>query len=343
MNSPSEGQPPVDGDAVSVIMPILNEVRHLREAVAVVLGQDYPGDIELVLALGPSGDGTDALAAALAKQDPRITCVRNPSGRTPDALNAAIAASRYDIVVRVDGHAMIPASYVSTAVEVLRRTGADNVGGIMDAQGTTPFEQAVAAAMRSRLGVGNSSFHTGGQEGPAETVYLGVFRRSALDRVGGYDPHFARAQDWELNHRIRETGGLVWFTPNLTVSYRPRASVAALARQYFNYGRWRRVVAGRHNTISARYLAPPTLVAGLVASFLVAPLWPWTLLVPVGYLLGITLGGVVIGAGLSWRGRLLVPVALAAMHLSWGVGFLTSPPRLRHAGEGVVSSPEVAR
>lgn len=343
MNSPSEAQVPVERDAVSVIMPILNEARHLREAVAVVLGQDYPGDIELVLALGPSGDGTDDLAAALARQDPRITCVRNPSGRTPDALNAAIAASRYDIVVRVDGHAMIPPGYVSTAVEALRRTGADNVGGIMDAQGTTPFEQAVAAAMRSRLGVGSSSFHTGGEEGPAETVYLGVFRRSALERVGGYDPHFARAQDWELNHRIRETGGLVWFTPSLTVSYRPRGSIATLARQYFNYGRWRRVVAGRHSTISARYLAPPTLVSSLLASLLLAPLWPLTLLVPAGYLLGITVGGAVIGAGLPWRGRLLVPVALGVMHVSWGVGFLTSPPRLRHTAEGVLGSPEVAR
>ena len=324
-------------------MPILNEERHLREAVAVVLDQDYPGEIELVLALGPSTDGTDEVAHALAQQDPRITCVGNPSGRTPDALNAAIAASRHDVIARVDGHALIPSSYLSTALEVLSRTGADNVGGIMDAQGVTAFEQAVAAAMRSQLGVGSSRFHTGGKEGPAETVYLGVFRRSALERVGGYDAHFARAQDWELNHRIRATGGVVWFTPELTVSYRPRRTVTALARQYFNYGRWRRVVAHRHGTISARYLAPPALVSGLAVALLVAPWWPWTLLVPAGYLLAITVGGIAVGAGLQWRPRLLVPVALGAMHLSWGMGFLTSPPRLKRKGEAVATSPEPAR
>lgn len=333
---------PAEVGAVSVIMPILNEERHLREAVAVVLDQDYPGEIELVLALGPSSDATDKVANALAAQDSRITCVQNPSGRTPDALNAAIAASRHDVLVRVDGHAVIPRSYLSTAVEVLRRTGADNVGGIMDAQGTTPFEQAVAAAMRSRLGVGNAPFHTGGKEGPAETVYLGAFRRSALERVGGYDAHFARAQDWELNHRIRETGGLVWFTPELTVSYRPRGSVAALARQYFNYGRWRRVVAGRHGTISARYLAPPALVSSLGVALLVAPWWSWTLLAPAGYLLSVGCGGFVVGAGLGWRARALVPVALATMHLTWGVGFLTSPRHLRRVGD-VATSPEAVR
>jgi len=336
-----EGAPiPADDGAVSVIMPILNEERHLREAVAVVLDQDYPGEIELVLALGPSTDRTDEVAHALAEQDHRITCVPNPSGRTPDALNAAVAASRHDVVARVDGHAVIPRSYLRTAVEVLRRTGADNVGGIMDAEGITAFEQAVAAAMRSRLGVGNSRFHTGGKEGPAETVYLGVFRRSALERVGGYDAHFARAQDWELNHRIRETGGLVWFTPALTVSYRPRGSISALALQYFHYGRWRRVVAHRHGTISARYLAPPVLVAGLATALLVAPWWPWSLLVPAGYLLAIIGGGVVVGADLQWRARAWVPVALGAMHLSWGVGFVTSPPHLKHADGAVAKTPE---
>jgi succinoglycan biosynthesis protein ExoA len=334
MDSPSYVQRPLD-DPVSVIMPILDEELHLRDAVAVIFEQDYAGDIELVLALGPSRDGTNELAYALAEREPRITCVSNPSGSTPEALNAAIAASRYDVVARVDGHAFIPRNYLRTAVEVLARTGADNVGGIMDAQGTTVFGQAVAVAMRSRLGVGNAPFHTGGQEGPADTVYLGVFRRSALERVGGYDRRFARAQDWELNYRIRTTGGLVWFTPDLTVSYRPRVSVAALARQYFHYGRWRRVVAGTHGTISARYLAPPALVCGLGMSLLVASWWPWMLAAPAAYLFAINGGGALLGDGLPWRARFLVPLALATMHLSWGVGFLTSTTSLTDHREAV--------
>lgn len=323
---------------VSVVMPILNEQQHLAEAVSMVLSQDYAGPIELVLALGPSSDRTDDIARELAAADSRVRCVANPSGSTPDALNAAVAASSHEIVVRVDGHAVIPADYVRTAVDILCRTGADNVGGIMAARGSTPFEQAVAAAMSSPIGVGNARFHTGGAEGPADTVYLGVFRRAALERVGGYDAHFARAQDWELNHRIRQTGGLVWFTPRLLVEYRPRGSVSSLARQYFHYGRWRRVVARRHGTITVRYLAAPALVGSLTVALVVAPWWPWSLLAFAGYTLAVGVGGFAVGAGLPWPARARVPLAVATMHLSWGAGFLSSPPHLRrHVTEALTA------
>src|SRR5947199_106241 len=146
-----------DWPTVSTVLPVLNEARHLSAAVASVLNQDYPGEIQVVLALGPSTDGTDAIA----------------------------------------------------------------------------FEVAVGRAMTSRFGVGNAAFHVGGTEGPADTVYLGVFRREALDRVGGYDESFVRAQDWEMNYRLRQTGGTVWFTPSLRVAYRPRHSAGALWSQYF--------------------------------------------------------------------------------------------------------------
>jgi len=328
---------------VSVVVPVLDEERHLRDAVAEMLGQVYAGPLEVVLALGPSSDRTDEIAEELAAADGRVRLVANPTGRTPAGLNAAIAAASHDILVRVDGHALVPRDYVATAVEALRRTGADNVGGIMAAQGQTPFEQAVARAMTSPLGVGAAPFHVGGQEGPAPTVYLGVFRRSALERVGGYDETMARAQDWEMNHRIIETGGLVWFTPRMRVTYRPRPDVRALGRQYFEYGRWRREVARRHpETINLRYLAAPLAVLGVVVGSLLGLLsidavgWlavGW--LAPVGYLVLIVVGSLVEGRGLPWRAWVRLPVVLATMHMCWGTGFLTSPRRLGGArGQG---------
>ncbi|MFB9707958.1 glycosyltransferase family 2 protein [Streptosporangium sandarakinum] len=318
---------------ISVVIPVLNEERHLREAVRQVLSQRYAGPIEVVLAIGPSRDRTQEVADAIAAEDPRVVVVPNPTGRTPNALNAAIAASRHGIVARVDGHAMLPDDYLRVAVETLEETGADNVGGVMAAEGVTPFEQAVARAMTSKIGVGGARFHTGGTAGPADTVYLGVFRREALERVGGYDEHFQRAQDWEMNHRIRETGGLVWFQPRMRVSYRPRPSVKALAKQYFHYGRWRRVVARTHEgTINLRYLAPPVAVAAIIAGFVVSPFfWPG-LLIPGGYALAILAGSAVTGSGLPTGARLRLPLVYATMHMSWGWGFLTSPRRLSRPG-----------
>jgi hypothetical protein len=255
-----------------------------------------------------------------------VSVVHNPTGRTATGLNLAVAATRYPIIARVDGHSHIPVDYVSNAVELLQRTGADNVGGLMSAAGETTVERAIATAMTSKLGVGNAPFHVGGEEGPADTVYLGVFRRTALDRVGGYDEDFVRAQDWEMNYRIHTTGGTVWFSPKLSVSYRPRSSLPALASQYFHYGRWRRQVMRAHpGSVNFRYLAPPLallgVLAGLVLSTFVSVL---TLTVPLGYLAVVAAGSVYVGRGLGVRARLVLPVVLVTMHMSWGAGFLSS-------------------
>lgn len=326
MNANSDAPSP----AVSVIMPVLDEERHLRDAVRAILAQSYAGEMEVVIALGPSTDRTDEIAAELVREDPRVRTVPNPTGRTPAALNAAIKASRHPVVVRVDGHGMLSPGYIDTAVRLLAETGAQNVGGIMHAEGENDWERAVAAAMTSKIGVGNAAFHTGGEAAPAETVYLGVFRREALERQGGYNVEFVRAQDWELNFRIREAGGLIWFSPELRVSYRPRPTVRALALQYRNYGRWRHVVARYHEgSINPRYLAPPTAVCAIAAGVVVgAVLTPWAFLVPAGYLAAIVAGSVPAGKGLSLKARAQIPVALATMHMSWGWGFLTSPRSL---------------
>ncbi|MCY9785683.1 glycosyltransferase family 2 protein [Nocardiopsis sp. EMB25] len=310
-------------------MPVLNEERHLAAAVEHVLAQEYPGELEVVLGVGPSADRTREVADGIAAADPRVKVVDNPTGRTPAGLNAAIGASSHDIVARIDGHAMMPSDYLRVAVETLRETGADNVGGIMAAEGTTPWERAVAAAMTSKVGVGNARFHTGGEGGPADTVYLGVFQRSALDRVGGYDEAFLRAQDWEMNHRIRVSGGTVWFQPRMRVSYRPRRNVRLLAKQYFHYGRWRRVVARQHKgTINLRYLAPPVAVAGIVAGLVGGVFWWPLFLVPAAYLALVTAASVPLAKGLPAASVPMIPLALATMHMSWGVGFITSPPGL---------------
>ena len=166
--------------AVSVILPVINEEPHLAESISAILAQDYSGAFEVILALGPSSDRTNEVAQDLAACDSRIKLVENPSGKTAAGLNLAIAASDNPVIVRVDGHAKVPNNYLSLAVLILRETGAVNVGGVMAAEGITQFEIAVSRAMRSPLGVGASRFHTGGEAGEVDTVYLG-----SLSQRGG--------------------------------------------------------------------------------------------------------------------------------------------------------------
>jgi succinoglycan biosynthesis protein ExoA len=330
--------------AVSVVMPVLNEEKHLAESVACVLDQEYPGGFELVLAIGPSRDRTEAIAKELAAADSRITVVPNPSGQIATAMNAAVRTARHEIITRIDAHSMLPDGYLRTAVRTLMETGAADVGGWMAAEGITPFQRAVAWAMTSPFGMGAAANHTGGEAGPADTVYLGVYRRSEIERVGGYDETMLIAEDWELNFRIRAAGGLIWFTPKLKVTYRPRATLRDLATQQFRYGRWRRVVARRHpETVSLRYLAAPGAAAlnaaglvlgaaGLIGGLAGAPAPVLYLLVglavPAAYLAGTAAVAAAFARDVPPRVRARIPLVLAAMHMCWGAGYLTSPRRL---------------
>lgn len=317
--------------SISVIMPIRNEERYLRDAVQRVLDQGYPGELEILLAVAPSEDRTHEIAEELAAAEPRIVVLDNPSGYTPAGLNLAIRAARHPIVVRVDGHGELSEGYLDTVVRVLEETGAANVGGLMDARGSTPLSEAVAAAYNSRLGLGGGGFHLAQTPaGPAETVFLGAFRRDVLLEVGAYDETMHRAQDWELNYRLRKAGHVVYFTPELRVIYRPRDSYRALVRQFFTTGQWRRVVVRRYpETASLRYLAPPLTVLGVGTGLL-------------GGLLGLALRSRVLTAlpvapavyaaflaaatvsvpHLSPAARLRLPLVLAIMHLAWGAGFI---------------------
>ena len=317
---------------VSVVMPVLNEERHLEAAIRRVLDQEYPGELEVIIAVGPSSDRTPEIAAALSAADSRIRVVDNPAAFTPAALNLGIAAAQYEIIVRVDGHGELTDGYIKRAVELLDETGAANVGGVMDAQGTTPFEEAVAVAYTTRLGLGGGAFHLADSPAAeAETVFLGVFRKDALIAVGGFDESMHRAQDWELNYRLRTRGHKIWFSPELRVTYRPRSTLRALMKQMYETGKWRRELVRRHpETANARYLAPPLTalgvlggsVAGLLGVGFNSRLLRLGFLAPAGYLALVIGGSLFAARPMSTAARLRLPLVLAATHFAWGAGFL---------------------
>jgi succinoglycan biosynthesis protein ExoA len=318
-------------------MPVLNERAYVEGSIRTILSQEYAGEQELILALGPSSDGTTELVERLAKKDARIRFVHNPETDIPVGLNLAIAASTYPIVVRVDAHSELAPGYTARAIATLDRTGAANVGGVMVASGKTPFQSAVARAYNSRFGLGGASYHAGGNDGPAESAYLGVFRREVLAEVGGYDESLRRGEDWELNLRIREAGHKVWFDPELRVTYWPRENWRKLTRQFFTTGVWRGELVRRHpRTTPIRFFAPPLLVIAFIISIVGGTLqltgtlhWGKLSLLAyivhtglVAYILLLIYLGLIYENGKSWRDRWLFILVLPSMHLSWGAGFI---------------------
>ncbi|MDR1768094.1 MAG: glycosyltransferase family 2 protein [Propionibacteriaceae bacterium] len=325
--------PPLEPNpGVSYVMPVLNEESQLAAAVESVLAQEYAGEAEVLVVLGQSRDGTDEVAARLAGADHRVKLLRNPRNHIPVAMNIGIAASRHPVVVRVDAHSALPPGYTDTAVEVLRRTGAGNVGGRMIAEGEAPFQRAVARAYNSVFGTAGGVYHHSEVEQSADSAYLGVFRKEVLEEVGGYDETLLRGEDWELNKRIREAGHDVVFTPLLRVVYRPRSSLRALAKQMYATGAWRGHLLRRDKGMPWRFAPPPVVLALVVAAALASVAQAFGIgrgsatakLLQGGalaYFGGVAVVGALALGGETVRDKALNGVVLATMHLSWAAGF----------------------
>ena len=310
---------------VTVVMPVRNEQHHLANAVESVLAQNYPGKLEIILAIGPSVDQTDAVANELVAKHPNMKIVENPKGLTTTGLNLSLGQSQADVIVRVDAHSELGKNYIQRAVELLEETGSVLVGGIMSAQGKSPLQKAVAFGYGSRFGLGGGRYHLGGKAGEAESAYLGVFDAKALKSVGGYDEKIIRGEDWDLSQRLKAAGGKVWFSPELVVNYWPRSNVKALAWQFYSTGVWRGELTRRApSKASIRYFIPPLALLALVSISILAAVGvvgELGLIVPIALYLLLLSFAAATAKSLAVLDRLAIFVALPVMHLSWASGF----------------------
>lgn len=348
---------------VSIVIPIRNEAASIAALLDSVLAQDYPAErLEVLVVDGDSSDDTRAVIGGYAARDARVRLLSNPRRIVPTALNIAVRAARGDVICRVDGHTRVATDYVRLGVETLRRTGADNVGGRMDAVGGGWFGDAVADATASRFGVG-AYFHFGTEEREVDTVYLGMWPRRVFEDVGLFDEELVRNQDDEFNYRLRKLGGRIVLNPAMRSWYQNRRDVAHLLSQYYQYGQWKVRVLQKHpRQMSWRHFVPPAFVAGMALLGVLTsrvPLAAWLLEVFGGlYLLGVVAAGVWQSHRRGVGGVLATALALVCLHVAWGAGFLTglikfvdrwrrpegAPPRLEHrsvdaaAGGGVGDS-----
>jgi glycosyltransferase involved in cell wall biosynthesis len=311
--------------SVTVMMPVRNEQHHLAKAVESVLAQNYPGTLEIILAIGPSVDQTQQVATELAKKYSGIKLIQNPKGLTTVGLNLAIAESSGEVIIRVDAHSELADNYIDRGVQILRETGSVLAGGIMNAKGNSPLQKAVAFGYGSRLGLGGGRYHVGGKAGEAESAYLGIFDAVALKKVSGYDEKIIRGEDWDLAQRLKAQGGKIWFSPELVVNYWPRSNIKALAWQFYSTGVWRGELTRRSpSKASIRYFIPPIallLMIVLLVSAAIGVIGITFLIIPIAlYLLMLSLAA---GTAklLGVVDRLMIFIALPVMHLTWASGF----------------------
>jgi glycosyltransferase involved in cell wall biosynthesis len=314
--------------AVTVILPCRDEARHIEACLRDVLAfEPPPGDFELIVADGMSADGTRDILAGMAAREPRLRLVDNPERTTPSGLNAAIRAARGEVIVRLDAHTRYAPDYLRQCVEVLRETGAADVGGPWVARGQTYVQRCIAVAFNSRFAVGGARGHQSDYEGPIDTVYLGCWPREVFERVGLFDEELVRNQDDELCFRLVRAGGRLWQSPRIRSWYTPRDSLAGLFRQYFQYGYWKVRVMQKHGAPAAlRHLAPGSFVIVLGLLALAAPFLPVARLALAALvsLYGLALLAASVGLAIraGWALLPALPAVFACYHLGYGLGFL---------------------
>lgn len=308
---------------VSVIVPVRNEAANIDACIRSILSQEAPDGLEVVVADGRSTDGSAALARAAG-----AIVVDNPRQITPAGLNAALAAARGDVIVRFDGHAQMPPGYVAACVRALEEEpGALSVGGWCRIEGRGPWGRALGAALGSRLGTGNPRPRREPRPGDGRVdvdgFAFGCWRADVLRAQGGWDERFLRNQDFELSYRLRRSGGRVVFDPAIWSVYRPRESFARIARQYWDYGRFKALAfTSAPRSIRPRQLAPLGLLATVATaatrSSLARPARA-ALAVYAG-----ALGLVTVRSEGGWR---TFPV-LATIHAAWGGGLVFGLARI---------------
>ena len=308
---------------VSVVVPTFNEERSISICLDSVLAQTW-SDLEVLVVDGGSTDRTLELVAEYAAVDPRIRVVNNPRKVQPAAMNVAAAAATTEWIVRVDAHSTVPANYVELVMEHLPSGEWGGVGGRKDGVADTVAGRAIAAALGSRFGVGNSTYHHGTALQEVDHIPFGAYPVAVIEELGGWDESISSNEDFEFDYRVRLSGRRLLFDPRLVIFWETRQSVSAFFQQYRRYGRGKALVLRKHpDSASPRHLIPAGLVAALAVAAVLVPVRPrWSAAIVAPYLAAIGLASVTTAPTVSVpESRRWLPAAFSAMHIGYGLGF----------------------
>lgn len=312
-----------DKPLVTVVVPALNEERSLGACLDSVRGQDYDR-LQIVVIDGGSSDDTVGVVRCHMAEDERVELLHSPRKNIPTSLNLAVAQARGRWLVRVDAHSIVDSAYVGLAVGRLADGVWGGVGGRKNGVGRTPAGRAIAAAMGSRFGVGNSMYHHGTEEQEVDHIPFGAYPVDLVRELGGWDAELTANEDFEFDYRMRKSGRTLLFDPRMVIEWECRQSVGDLFAQYQRYGSGKVDVVRKHpDSMSIRHVVPPAFVAYALAAGLCSwrrPARLLALLLPYGF--GLAVASAQTSSELDTSAeRARLPLAFAAMHIGWGLGF----------------------
>jgi glycosyltransferase involved in cell wall biosynthesis len=318
-----------------VLVPVRNEAGFIGRCLAALAAQSYPRDrFEVILIDGESTDET--LAEATGVPDAVLS---NPGRTTASGLNLGLTKARGEVIVKVDGHTRVDSGFIAANVAALRESGADATGGPIRTIGQGPIGRAIALAMSSPFGVGDTAFRHSQHEQWTDTVPFGAYRREVFQRIGGFAEDIDRGEDDEFNYRLRKHGGRILMTPRVSADYYARSTYPGLIRQYWGYGLAKVAVLQRHpERLRLRHLVPPAFVLTLAGSSALSLVMPRLLrltgLATAVYLAASTIASLRIASRGHWRELPFLPAAFASIHLAAGVGMIAGCLRLRRRRHG---------
>jgi glycosyltransferase involved in cell wall biosynthesis len=311
-----------DDELVTVVVPAANEEGFVGACLDSVTSQDYR-NLQIVVVDGASIDATVEIVRARMAADPRIELVRNPRRNIPSSLNLAVDRAKGTWLVRVDAHSTVGPGYVRAAVDRLREGRWAGVGGRKEGVGRTPAGRAIAVAMGSRFGVGNSTYHFGTAVQEVDHLPFGTYPVQLVRSSGGWDERLTANEDYEFDYRVRRAGGRLLFDPSLVIAWQCRQSVPDLFQQYRRYGMGKVDVMCLHpESMSLRHFLPPALVVYAAASVLLGIRHPRVLTAMLPYVVAVGVASAEAAGALQGAAeRVRLPAAFVAMHFGWGLGF----------------------
>ncbi len=315
---------PARAEEVLAVIPALNEARHIEACIrSLMAGDDRMAGIDLVVADGGSADHTRTIVEGLRREFPNLRLIANPKRLQSAAINLAAreAGAGRHILVRCDAHSIYPPGYIMKVADSLKRRSVASIVTPMDAVGETCFQKANAWIVDTPLGSGGSA-HRGGRKSMfVDHGHHAGFDLKTFLHVGGYDETFSHNEDAEFDTRLRQAGGRIFLDADIRIAYVPRATVGALAKQYFNYGKGRARTLMKHGEKPRlRQLIPPATLVACVLGVALAPLTLWSLVLPGGYLAALALASLAIAAKHRSFCGLMAGLASATMHMSWSAG-----------------------